>query len=304
MDRLKRKKLIRALIQNQQLGSQHELMDELKKQNIIVTQATLSRDINELGIKKIKNHDGFKYVLDEEKLIINTRVLLNYEVIEVTNNEVGIYIKTLPGRASGVADLVDKVGKDLILTTIAGDNTIFIVPYSINDISLLKEKIENFIDNKEQLNRKKIIKTLIKNHKIESQQELLHLLQLENIRITQATLSRDMKELGIKKTYPKNNDSFYDFDQKELILSTLALISYEVIDIVSNEIGVFIKTLPGRANGVAELIDTINNEHILTTIAGDNSIFVIPKSIKNIAQVKKTLELFVDGFINEESRVQ
>jgi|GEM_PF-19417 len=296
MDRIKRKKLIKTLIRDKQIGSQQELLDELKHHNLELTQATLSRDINELGIKKIKTQTGFKYVLDEDKLIINTCVLLNYEVLDVAHNEIGIFIKTLPGRASGVADLVDKISSDLILTTLAGDNSIFIVPKTITDIPIIREKIESFIDNMEHLNRKKVIKNLIKQHQIESQNELLALLKEQNIEITQATLSRDMRELGIKKIHIKeSNLNYYALDKKELILNTMALIHYEIIDILSNEIGVFIKTLPGRANGVAELIDTLEDPLILTTLAGDDTIFIVPKTTREIQIIKEKIEFYIDG---------
>jgi transcriptional regulator of arginine metabolism len=66
------------------------------------------------------------------------------------------------------------------------------------------------------------------------------------------------------------------------------LVGLEIISITNNESIIIIRTLAGRAQGVAHYIDRLNKEDILGTIAGDDTVMVIPKSIKTISN---TLEI-------------
>ena len=68
----------------------------------------------------------------------------------------------------------------------------------------------------------------------------------------------------------------------------MPLIGYEIERIDSNESMIVIKTLPGRAQGVAEIIDSMHHPAVLGTLAGDNTIFVTPASV---AKIDDTLRL-------------
>lgn len=296
MERLRRKKTIKTLIKDHIIESQQELITLLESKHIDVTQATLSRDMKELGIKKIKTTTGFRYVFDEEQLIIQTQELLSLEVLDVFKNEIGVFIKTLPGRAGGVAALMDRVSDGLMLTTIAGDDTIFVVPKSIQMSDDMYHKILNFVQHAEKNERRNAIKELIKTHEISSQSTLLAYLKKRGITITQATLCRDMQELGIIKKRETSTTTAYQLDPDVLTKQTLSLLAYEVTDLQSNEVGIFIKTLPGRASGVASLLDILELEDILGTIAGDDTLFVIPKTIHSIKKIQILLENYIDGF--------
>jgi transcriptional regulator of arginine metabolism len=130
------------------------------------------------------------------------------------------------------------------------------------------------------------IKQIINDHTITTQSELMSAMRKNGFRTTQATLSRDMKELGIAWVHtPGGSKYMLSPEQEEERLTTL--IAMEVEHIEANETVVLIKTLPGRAQGVAEIIDHLRLPSVLGTLAGDNTIFVLPRSIKTI---KGTIE--------------
>ena len=129
---------------------------------------------------------------------------------------------------------------------------------------------------KERQARLKAIRQLIKNNIIESQDELLALLQKEDYEVTQATLSRDLKLLkvgkvpdgqnGYKSALPEAENS-----ENEAIYVQDFLRGYVSIDFSGNI--VVIKTFPGHANTVCNAIDNLNMDQVLGTVAGDNCMF-------------------------------
>ena len=127
------------------------------------------------------------------------------------------------------------------------------------------------------------IKQILANRTITTQSELASAMRKEGFKTTQATLSRDMKELGIAWVYtPSGAKYMLSPEQEEERLTTL--IGFEIEQIESNESMVVIKTLPGRAQGVAEIIDHLHLPSVLGTLAGDNTVFILPRSIKKIKE--------------------
>lgn len=130
------------------------------------------------------------------------------------------------------------------------------------------------------------IKRIIQNENVISQDMLLELLNSRGVYVTQATLSRDIKELQIVKGYL--NDGIYAYQLKQDIPernvkdtygSTFGILSVEF----SANIGV-IKTFPGFAMAIAGEIDKKAQDIILGTVAGDDTIFIVPK--ENITRQK------------------
>ncbi|MCI5523422.1 MAG: ArgR family transcriptional regulator [Treponema sp.] len=130
---------------------------------------------------------------------------------------------------------------------------------------------------KERLTRLKTVRKLIKNYRIESQEELLGYLQREGFEVTQATLSRDLKLLKVGKISDGHASYVYtlpDEDERresEQIYIQDFLRGYVSIDFSGNI--VVIKTFGGHADAVSNAIDALNMEEILGTVAGDNCIF-------------------------------
>jgi transcriptional regulator of arginine metabolism len=133
------------------------------------------------------------------------------------------------------------------------------------------------------------IKHILAENAITTQTELASLLRKTGFKTTQATLSRDMQEIGIAWVHTPNGSRYMlTPDQEEERLTTL--IGLEIEKIESNETMVVIKTLPGRAQGVAESIDHLQLPSVLGTIAGDNTIFVLPRSVKKINETIKAIK--------------
>lgn len=123
---------ILEIIRRQHIGTQEELLSELRKSGIKVTQATVSRDIKELGLVKVpfKNNE-FYYAGPGESLLHHSEERLKRlfisSVVGLDASENLIIIKTNPGGAQGVASAVDLAGWDEIIGTVGGDDTILVV---------------------------------------------------------------------------------------------------------------------------------------------------------------------------------
>ncbi|HRR90104.1 MAG TPA: arginine repressor, partial [Eubacteriales bacterium] len=111
---------------------------------------------------------------------------------------------------------------------------------------------------------------LISKHDIDKQETLVRMLNAEGVKATQATVSRDIKELGLVKVLGDNKRYKYIYhapqgDKSEQKLFTLFKSS--VLSISSSENIVVLKTLPGSANSAAALIDKMNVNDVLGVVA-------------------------------------
>ena len=134
MNKQNRHFTIKHIITHQAIASQDELCQALRKAGFDVTQATLSRDMKELGIARVNTPDGIRYVLHVESEERRLTSLIGYEIESIDANENLVVIKTLPGRAQGVAEIIDNMHHPAILGTIGGDNTIFVSPSAVGRI--------------------------------------------------------------------------------------------------------------------------------------------------------------------------
>lgn len=128
-----RKHDIIRIISNQKISSQEELLDLLRDHGHELTQATLSRNLKELGIgRKPDSEKGYVYFVSEQHSqpkAIGSHINISPETIlsiEYSYN-FGI-LRTIPGFASSVAMLIDSYRLSEIAGTIAGDDTILIIP--------------------------------------------------------------------------------------------------------------------------------------------------------------------------------
>lgn len=126
---------LKMLISSKELGSQEELLKELKKEGFTLTQATLSRDLKQLKVAKAASMNGkYVYVLPNETMYkrvhstTSAREMLEapgYVSINFSNNLA--VIKTRPGYASLIAYNIDNSDQPGVLGTVAGDDTILII---------------------------------------------------------------------------------------------------------------------------------------------------------------------------------
>lgn len=139
------------------------------------------------------------------------------------------------------------------------------------------------------------IKDLIVNQKISSQEELLKLLQERGLSFTQATLSRDLKFLKVNKIADNEKGYIYELPDQHMITNEIAE-SYAAQGFLSlqfaNRMAV-IKTMPGYASSIASLIDKSSPFEIVGTIAGDDTILIIPHDNVSENDVINALVLIV-----------
>jgi len=144
-------------------------------------------------------------------------------------------------------------------------------------------------------NRLLAIKNLISTNKISSQEELLAMLEDMGLNFTQATLSRDLKFLKVNKISDPDKGYIYELPDQHATGNEAAE-SYAAQGFMSiqfaNHLGV-IKTLPGYAPSIGALIDQANPFEIVGTIAGDDTILIIPHDNVSEADVISTLVLII-----------
>mgnify|MGYP000934466201 CR=1 FL=1 len=130
--------------------------------------------------------------------------------------------------------------------------------------------------------RQALILRLIREREIETQEELADLLRQEGIEVTQATVSRDVKELRLVKVPTGNGryryDAPYEATSGDVLRRARRSFQDYVIEVNYTQNMVIVKTLSGTANAVAAAIDALRWPEILGTIAGDDTILVILKA--------------------------
>ena len=137
-----RKRLIATLIQAGKIHSQADVVKELKAKGLTVTQATASRDLQELGAMRGKGDDGAsRYVLDG-----TTTLTPNSQfIVSITSSGNTVVIKTPPAAAQFVAstlDLAMSAGELMTaIGTVAGDDTVLVIASTANGGPALAKKI-------------------------------------------------------------------------------------------------------------------------------------------------------------------
>lgn len=133
--------IIKDLITTEEIGSQDELLKKLMDLEIVVTQATLSRDLRELKVSKFPNHNGnYIYKLTETETTHQPIAHTNQVSLTFSHN-LGV-IKTKPGYATGLAFEIDNSHFKSIIGTIAGDDTLIII---MKEESTREEVVTQFL---------------------------------------------------------------------------------------------------------------------------------------------------------------
>ncbi len=148
IDKVRRQAALLAVLHGEVIHSQEELRRALRRRGFRVTQATLSRDLKEMRVPCIPTAEGYRYAPPEAEAApapaaAPTR-MHNVAAVEVTGsdaNEMAVVVRTLTGRAQGVAVWLDGLHLDNVLATIAGDDTILVVPRSVGATPRLKQEL-------------------------------------------------------------------------------------------------------------------------------------------------------------------
>lgn len=145
--------------------------------------------------------------------------------------------------------------------------------------------------------RHKKILALIAEHEVETQEELQQLLQENGFNITQATVSRDIKELKLIKTL---QDGVYRYVQS-VTDTSISSIKFEsifteaVLKIDYSGNTIVIKCRTGLANAACAVFDAMEIDNVVGTIAGDDTIFVLMRNENSANLLVKELYLTVLG---------
>ncbi len=137
---------ILQLVGERNIETQSDLVDALQSLGMEVTQATVSRDIKELGIVKVMTGEGTqKYVTlthSGEATSGRMKRVFADAVMSIDNSDSLVVVKTLPGMAQGAASAVDSMYLEEVLGSLAGDDTIFIATYGPESAERLLRKLQ------------------------------------------------------------------------------------------------------------------------------------------------------------------
>ncbi|MBW3601604.1 MAG: arginine repressor [Actinobacteria bacterium] len=120
-----RQRLLADLVERHETGSQGQLVALLRRRGVEATQATVSRDLDELGIAKVRGADGtVAYALPEPSRLSQ---ILRQFVLDVDASGNLAVVRTLPGAAAAVASAIDQADLPDVLATVQGDDTLLVV---------------------------------------------------------------------------------------------------------------------------------------------------------------------------------
>ena len=147
IDKVRRQSELITVLREEVIHNQEDLRRALRRRGFRVTQATLSRDLKELRVPCVPTASGYRYALPEMDAMPVPAAparMQNVAAVEVTGidaNEMAIIIRTLNGRAQGVAVWLDGQQLNDMLATIAGDDTILVLPRSVKSTARLKQDL-------------------------------------------------------------------------------------------------------------------------------------------------------------------
>lgn len=127
MKKQERHELIKKMIKDEQLGTQKDIQDRLEQRGILVTQTTLSRDMRELALTKVKKNGKLYYVLAQETTSISLLDLLSKHIKRVSRAEFTLVFHTRLGEAAVLANAIDEDTDERVLGTVAGANTLLVI---------------------------------------------------------------------------------------------------------------------------------------------------------------------------------
>ena len=145
-----RQSAILDLIMKKEIGTQEDLMAELRRAGYDVTQATVSRDIREMKLTKVALSDGkLRYVAyrkSEEDLTEKYHRIFRDGFLSMDNAQNILVIRTVSGMAMAVAAAIDYMDFHEIVGSIAGDDTIMCAVRSLDDTVTIMERLEKILE--------------------------------------------------------------------------------------------------------------------------------------------------------------
>ena len=143
MNKKERLEKIRRFVTDYQIGTQEEIVEHLREAGISATQATVSRDIKELGIVKIPLKDN-TYIYELPKSIVRSLQLAENNIIHSERMGHMINLQVIPGNTVFVKSQLMTVFSDQIFSCIADDNSILMVLRSEETAKDIFEQVKNW----------------------------------------------------------------------------------------------------------------------------------------------------------------
>ena len=147
-------------------------------------------------------------------------------------------------------------------------------------------------------NRQKKILEIVNRFSVETQDDLIDRLSIEGFAVTQATISRDIRELQLTKTLTGKGTYRYVAPKKEDMAAGLKFNAALVDSIISVEYAqnlVVIKTYPGLANAIAGGIDNLSIAEVLGCVAGDDTILVATRNEATAKNFSERIHVMMKG---------
>jgi len=146
------------------------------------------------------------------------------------------------------------------------------------------------------------IRRLIGSRNISSQDELNKLLEKQGYELTQATLSRDLKYLKVAKMPDDQAGYVYILPDREQVVEETELSGQGIAGLISLDYAqgmAILRTLPGHASSIAYTLDNLDAYEIAGTIAGDDTILLIPRDGVTRSDLAKLLKIRMPGLLHE-----
>lgn len=148
------------------------------------------------------------------------------------------------------------------------------------------------------LSRQNKILEIIRTHDVETQDQLLSLLKDAGYSVTQATVSRDIRELQLVKGQAKDGKYRYlagNYDDRPISERFIKIFRETTLSFACAKNLIVVKTLPGCASAAGEAIDTLSLEHMVGSVGGDNTLLIVVDDEENVSSVASELDRILNS---------
>ena len=143
------------------------------------------------------------------------------------------------------------------------------------------------------LSRQNKILEIIKTNEVETQDQLLSLLSEAGYSVTQATVSRDIRELQLIKGQGKDGKYRYiagNYDDRPISERFIKIFRETTLSYACAKNLIVVKTLPGCAGAAGEAIDTLSLDHMVGSVSGDNTLLIVVDDDENVGYITSELD--------------
>lgn len=138
------------------------------------------------------------------------------------------------------------------------------------------------------------LKSILLSDTVGTQDEIKQALEEQGFLVNQSKISRLLRKVGAAKTTNEHKQIVYSLPREPAPPASKNVLSHLVINITTNETLIVINTNPGSASLIGRLLDHNSQDlNILGTVAGDDTVFIAPKSIKQIEKTVETIKIFL-----------